>query len=325
MNVAIIGAGLMGRKRADSAKKCNLNIKYISDQNEKLAKSLASDFNAQVKSWKSCVEDDSIDMIFVCTSHDSLKDIAYEAIKNGKHVLIEKPAGRNIKEIQDLITVHKLASKNKFSVVKVGFNHRFHPMIAKAKKFADSDKFGKLLYMTAEYGHGGRKDMEKEWRCNKSKSGGGELLDQGSHLIDLYRWFFGNPVDVKGLAPTYLWKSKDQVEDNAFILLKNKKGNIGHFHVSWTMWKNFFQMKITGTESAAYLSGLGKSYGLEHMTVYSKDMGKVLMDETYDGEDKSFTEELKYFLQCIKDKKQPEGNLNDALENMKIIEEIYNQ
>ncbi len=320
MNIAVIGTGLMGKKRAEAAVQAGLKVKYVSDLNESLAKELAALYNATVLPWKECVKSD-VDIVFVCTTHSTLHEITLAAIKTGKHVLVEKPAGSSVKELQELVDAQKQSSK----FVKVGYNHRFHPMIAKAKELANKNFFGKLLYVTGEYGHGGRSGMENEWRCNKSLGKGGELLDQGSHLIDLYKWFFGNPVEVKADIATYAWKSKDPVEDNAFLIMKNKTGNVGQFHVSWTMWKNFFQMKLTGEKSAAFISGLGRSYGPEKITVYSKDMGKVLFEESYSGDDNSFTDEIKYFVQCINDKKQPEGNLYDALENMKVIEEVYGQ
>ena len=324
MKGGIIGAGLMGKKRASAAKKNGVTIQYVTDIDTTAAQELAAQYGARVVSWEECLNDPSIDVVFICTSHNMLAEIATVAIEKGKHVLIEKPAGRTVAEIEKIVNAHTNILKKKFVCAKVGYNHRFHPMIAQLKKVCDEGILGDLLFMTGEYGHGGREGMQHEWRCDKKSAGGGELLDQGSHLIDLYQWMFDPVVKTQGMIPTYVWKSTNPTEDNGFILVQNSTGNIGHFHVSWTLWKNSFQLKVVGKQGMAVVSGLGKSYGTERLTVYKRGTeGKVFREETYTDDDHSFEDEVAYFVECIKNKKQPEGNITDAVHTMKSIQDAY--
>lgn len=324
MIAAIIGAGKMGRKKAEACKELSIQIKFIDDLVAEKALELCNKFGGRFAHWKEWINDSELDTVFVCTSHDALAEVSVAVLNAGKHLVVEKPAGKSSYEIQRIIDAHNNALKKSFVAVKVSLNHRYHPMIAKAKKLADEGVLGELLYMTCEYGHGGREGMTNEWRCIKSKSGGGELLDQGSHVIDFYEWFFGSPDSVHGYAPTLVWKNeKEPVEDNCFFTLKNKRG-FGQFHVSWTMWKNDFQLKLTGTNGVAVITGLGRSYGIETLKVYKKGgEGKLFIEDAYEGEDLSFVDELKYFLECVNKKEQPDVGLRTALESIKVVERIY--
>src|SRR5205814_4241905 len=103
--------------------------------------------------------------------------------------------------------------------VRVGFNHRYHPALRKAREIVDAGALGPLMFVRARYGHGGRIGYEREWRANPQISGGGELIDQGVHVIDLARWFLGEFRTADGVATTYFWKLP--VVDNAFLMLRN--------------------------------------------------------------------------------------------------------
>ena len=330
MKAAIIGAGKMGEKKAEACKACGIDLVYVDSINEDMVAQICKEQNATSKPWREFINED-IDLIFVCTSHDALKEATVAALNAGKHVCVEKPAGRNSAEVQEIITAHNNALEKKYVGLKVSLNHRFHPAIWKAKELADKGELGELMFMTGEYGHGGRDGMETEWRCVKSKGGGGELLDQGSHIIDLYQWFIGHPDSVNGYAPTYAYRNENEpVEDNCFFRMRTGK-KCGHFHVSWTMWKNDFRLKIVGDKGLAVINGLGRHYGKETLTIYKRGaMGKPSESYEYppgdDPErDESFIDELKYFLECIEEEKQPEGNIKEALDSMKIVESIYSQ
>ena len=91
-------------------------------------------------------------------------------------------------EIEDLMT---LAGEEKVCV-RVGYNHRFHPALQKARELVDAGALGPLMFIRARYGHGGRVGYDREWRADPNLSGGGELIDQGVHLIDLAGWFLGD-------------------------------------------------------------------------------------------------------------------------------------
>ena len=234
--IGIIGCGLIGQKRAKALGKDGWLV-ACADIDFKRAKALAKTSNAKAFGvWQELLKLSEVEIVIVATLHDSLAQITLAAIEAGKHVLVEKPAARNPKELNSVI----MAAKQKGVKVRVGFNHRYHRSLRKAREIIDSGELGKLMFVRARYGHGGRVGYDKEWRSKPELSGGGELIDQGPHLIDLSRWFLGEFTEVQGYAHTYFWKMP--VEDNGFMMLKTPKKQMAFLHVSTTEWKNLFSM-----------------------------------------------------------------------------------
>ena len=262
LGVGIVGCGLIGQKRA-KALGAGGKLVACADLDAERAKNLAYGTGAQVYlDWRELVASRSVDVVIIATLHDSLAEITLAAAQAGKHVLVEKPAARSAAELTPVIA----AMKQHGIKVHVGFNHRYHRSLLKAKEIVDSGALGELMFVRSRYGHGARVGYEKEWRSNRALSGGGELIDQGPHLIDLSRWFLGDFVEVQGFAHTYFWEMP--VDDNGFMLLKTAKKQAAFLHVSCTEWKNLFSMEIYGKFGKLDLSGLGGSYGLEKITWY---------------------------------------------------------
>ncbi|SVE04554.1 uncharacterized protein METZ01_LOCUS457408, partial [marine metagenome] len=215
MNVAIVGAGLIGKKRAASLKK-NDRLLIVCDINEIIAKKSAHEFSTNyTDNVKDIINNSSIDIVIISVINKYAAQITTDMLLSGKSVLCEKPLGRNVKESQAILSAAEKSGK----IVKTGFNHRFHPAIIKAKELLEQQAIGTILNIRSRYGHGGRPGMEQEWRCSKELCGGGELLDQGVHIIDLCRWFTaGEIAQVYGKTYTSFWKI--DVEDNAFFSLE---------------------------------------------------------------------------------------------------------
>ena len=211
-------------------------------------------------------------------------------------------------------------------VVKVGFNHRFHPALRKARELCDAGELGPLLYVRGRYGHGGRLGYDREWRADPAIAGGGELLDQGVHLIDLSRWFLGDFADVWGQTATYFWNMP--VEDNGFLALRTARGQTAWLHASCTEWKNLFCFEIFGRDGKLQIDGLGGSYGVERLTFY-RMLPRMGPPETtiweYPGEDRSWHAEFAHFRECIAAGQQPSGNLEDAIAALEVVEQVYRQ
>jgi predicted dehydrogenase len=216
--------------------------------------------------------------------------------------------------------------KKSGALVRVGFNHRYHRALQKAREIADSGELGQLMFVRGRYGHGGRVGYEKEWRANPVLSGGGEAIDQGSHLIDLARWFLGDFPVVQGYMPTYFWKMP--VEDNAFFLLRTAQGQAAMLHASWTEWKNLFSLEIAGEWGKLEVSGLGGSYGTERLTHYrmSERMGPPeTLSWEYPMTDNSWEAEFRDFLADIRLGRKPDPGPEDAQAVLRIIETVYCQ
>ena len=297
INVGFIGCGLIGNKRAKE-----LNKKQILgcfDTNEKNLKIFSKRYKCKkFTNVKSLISDDKIDALFISTYHNSLAKYLKLSINSGKNVLVEKPGGKNYKELE---TILKKKNKKKI-LIHVGYNHRYHPSIIKAKDIIKKKIIGDLLYIRARYGHGARLNYHNEWRMKRKLSGGGELIDQGAHLIDLSRMFLGEFNKVEASLRKFYWKAKGQVDDNAFLTLTNKKNKVAFLHCSCTEWKNKFSFEIFGSKGKIDINGLGRSYGTEKLNLYimKKKLGKPKMRSwKYYGKDNSWKLEIKKFLKTF--------------------------
>jgi len=318
MRLAIVGCGLIGGKRAAAA--AGHQIAVVCDRDEARARQLAELTKARAATdWHEAVRAE-IDAVIVATTHDQLADIAIGAIEAGRHVLVEKPAGRTLAEVQAIAAA---AVKYK-RIVKTGFNHRFHPAFRKAREIVDSRALGPLMFIRGRYGHGGRIGYEKEWRAQPAISGGGELIDQGSHLIDLSRWFLGELAVDYAAVPTLFWDMP--ADDNCFMALRGENGQLAWLHASWTEWKNTFSFEIFGRDGKLVIDGLGGSYGEERLTFY-RMLPQMGPPETkvfnYPGEDQSWQAEFEDFVAAVNDGHRPCGDIADAVANLAIVDEIY--
>jgi predicted dehydrogenase len=259
-------------------------------------------------------------VVVISTLHDSLAPLTLAAIRAGKHVLVEKPAARSARELFPLLAAAKKARVQ----VRVGYNHRFHRAFRKAREIVDAGKLGPLMMIRARYGHGGRLGYEKEWRADPKKSGGGELIDQGVPLIDLARWFMGDFSKIEGFAQTLFWKMP--VDDNAFMLLRTKKGQTASLHASCTEWKNLFSFEIYGRVGKLHIEGLGGSYGMERLTWY-RMLPQMGPPETKAWEfpqgDDSWEFEMREFAKDILLCRKSQPSLQDGLETLKVVDRIY--
>ena len=318
--VALVGCGLIGRKRAQALGPARLVA--CADLDRARADALAATVHGATASddWRATVARPDVDLVVVSTVNNALAPVTLAAIAAGKHVLVEKPAALTAGELDTVIDAANAAGVR----VRVGFNHRYHPALRKARELFDAGALGPMMFVRARYGHGGRLGYEKEWRADPAVAGGGELIDQGVHVIDLARWFLGDFTRVDGFAHTYFWPMP--VDDNAFLLLRTAGGQAASLHVSCTEWKNLFSFEIYGAHAKLHVEGLGGSYGVERLSVYrmTPEMGPP---ETtiweYPGADRSWDVEFAEFLDDIRLKRQPAAGLADARAALRIVETIY--
>ena len=322
LGVAIVGCGLIGRKRA--AALAGAHLVACADMEPARAKALAKEHAdaVAVDRWEDAIQRPGVDIVVVATTNDSLAPIALAAIEAGKHVLIEKPAARTVAELEPLIA----ASERHDRRVRVGFNHRYHPAFQEARQLVDRGALGPLMFVRGRYGHGGRVGYDREWRADPQKSGGGELIDQGVHLIDLAGWFLGSFTSIQGVATTYFWDMP--VDDNAFMTLRTTVGQTAFLHVSCTEWKNLFSFEIYGRVGKLAIDGLGGSYGVERIAFY-RMLPEMGPPETtifeYPGGDRSWSLEFAEFLDDIKLARTPSAGLGAARAALVVAEEVYAQ
>jgi predicted dehydrogenase len=322
--VAILGCGLIGQKRSKSM--AGTKVVVCADVDKARAKLLADGIPGceATDDWRMAVQRPEVEIVVVATTNDALVEISLAAVQAGKHVLVEKPAARNVAELDRLIEA--VAARKNDIQVRVGFNHRYHPALLKAKELVSAGELGELMFVRGRYGHGGRKGYNLEWRAKPELSGGGELIDQGVHLIDLSRWFLGNFNEIQGYAHTYFWDMP--VDDNGFMILRTHQNQTAFLHVSCTEWKNLFSLEIYGRDAKLHIEGLGGSYGVEKLSFYKMlpEMGPP--DTTvweYPRGDNSWALEFAEFLEDIRLNRSPSANLQDARAALVVVEKIYKE
>ena len=320
MRVAIVGCGLIGGKRADALGEARL-VACVDRDLDRAQRLAARTKSRASTSWRDVIDANDIDIVIIATPHDSLAEITLAAIRAGKHVLVEKPVARSATELAPVVA----EAERRKAIVNVGFNHRYHRAFRKARELVDQGALGELMFVRARYGHGGRVGYEKEWRADPAISGGGELIDQGVHLIDLSRWFLGDFVKIDGTASTMFWNMP--VDDNAFLMLRTATGQVAWLHACATEWKNTFSMEIYGKVGKLHVEGLGGSYGTEKLTWYrmTPEMGPP---ETtaweYPMADDSWAVEFAAFLDDIR-ANRPSRGLRDALAALEVVAKIYRE
>lgn len=326
LRFALIGAGRMGARWAHVLSK-NPNVSLVTIADTGSGK--ASELSSQIPGCRAtrydlrAINNNEVDAVIIATPHKDLAPITSDALKAGKHVLCEKPGAIKSNDIRKNIT---LANRMGLTYM-VGYNHRFHDGFIKARRLYQKRAIGKIILIRARYGFGGRVGYDKEWRLDKATSGGGHLIDQGVHMVDLAMSFMGEIQKVRGFTSDTFWKRG--VEDNAFVLLRGKNTTTASIHVSLTQWKPLHNFEIYGTKGYLSIEGLGQKYGGSEKLIIGKRADdfvsgvkeKVIVCNSV--ADNSLTLELAEFVSAVRQGRQVAPFPTKAYETLKIVEKIY--
>lgn len=324
---AIVGFGKMGEIRYNTLKKIGgARLKWVFDVIEPENLPPEARFT---KNIEDILLDRDVDVVFACGINSSIRHTVVQALNHGKHVFSEKPPGRNLVELREMIEAER---KNPGKKLMFGFNHRHHESILHTKKLVDSGEYGSILWVRGRYGKSVDKNFFSNWRSEKKEAGGGIFLDQGIHMLDLFLMLMGDFDEVKAFVSNLYWKL--DVEDNVFAIFRNKKGQVASLHSTMTQWRHLFSLEIFLERGYITINGLktsSNSYGEEAMTIAknrSEPPEAVWTDEeniVYPV-DNSWEKELGIFFNCIKkDEPVPVGNTQDAFKIMRLVEEVYRQ
>ena len=320
--VGIIGYGKMGqiRHQVISAFE-DVQVQSIYDP-EKVDTEIEKAQNSD-----QIIENPEIDAVFTCTPNYLNKPLTIQSLKAGKHVFCEKPPGFTAKDIEEIRAVEKESGK----VLMYGFNHRHHASIKYMKKLVDDKEFGKILWMRGRYGKSVDETFYDNWRAKKELAGGGILIDQGIHMLDLFLHLGGNFDNVHASVSNLYWNLN--VEDNVFATLENTKtGLAASLHSTMTQWRHLVSLEVFLEKGYLVLNGLKTSsnaYGEEILTI-AKNRSTAPVATWKDEKnityhtDESWESELTEFFSAIKSNREVKlGNSSDALKLMKIIDKIY--
>ncbi len=323
--VGIIGFGKMGQTRKQAIDELGIaEVVTISEPNLTTKCELPNVSNEEI------INNPGIDAVIVCTPNNLNKELTIRGLNSGKHVFCEKPPAFTA---NDVVEIRKAEKKSGGKKLMYGFNHRHHDSIIRMKEIIDSGDFGKIIWMRGRYGKSVTKDYFNQWRAKKEISGGGIVIDQGIHMLDLFRYLGGEFNSVKAEVTNYYWKA--DIEDNAFVILKNSQnGLVASLHSTMTQWRHLFSLEIFMDKGYMVLNGLitsTMSYGEEVLSIAknrSTAPAATWKDEvkTKYLTNNSWRYEMEHFFNAIANNTPITiGNSNDALQIMKIIDEIYKQ
>ena len=325
IRVGIAGFGRIGQARAKEIELLDgveLVVVYDIKPSQTCRYKLANSFEEMLS---------LVDAVFICTFNDALASFTEKALKNNIHVFCEKPPARTVSELKKVISVEKKSS----AILKYGFNHRYHYSVIEAKKIIDSGEMGKLLLIRGVYGKAGSIDYDKNWRNFKKLSGGGILIDQGIHMLDLMIYFNGQNFNkVQSKIFNAFWKV--EAEDNAFIILESENGVMANMHSSATQWRHKFLLEMVFEDGYINLDGFlsgTRSYAPETLVTAKREfedityaMGKPKETVITFENDDSFKMEVQDFLNAIKNNTSiKHGKSKDALAVLSLIENIYKE
>jgi len=325
LKTAIIGYGKMGKIRASCVKeRADMEVVALCDVNRETLPAdipIFGDYK-EVLILKP-------DVVFVCTLNKYLPKIVCYFLNQGIHVFCEKPPGRSKEDVERMLEAQR---QNPGVKLKFGFNHRYHQAIIDAKAIIEKGRLGHVMWMRGVYGKGGGSRYDQNWRNQKELSGGGILIDQGIHMVDLFRLFGGEFEEVKSFIGQHYWPA--EVEDNAFVLLRNTQGQVAMLHSSATQWQYKFLLEIYLQKGYITISGIlssTRNYGAETLKIarclYDPEGYPLPNPEetiTYYDEDHSWKSELEEFVSCItNDAPIRVGSCQEAYNTMLLIEKIY--
>ena len=179
IRVGIIGFGKMGRIRAQAcAESGRADVVALYDP----APPSLGEPAMRASSPETLLADPRIDAVFICTPNFENKRLTLAALRAGKHVFCEKPPAFTAADVEEIRAVEATSGR----VLMYGFNHRHHESVQRMKQLVDSGEMGKILWMRGRYGKEVNEAFFTGWRAKQELSGGGILIDQGIHMLDIF-------------------------------------------------------------------------------------------------------------------------------------------
>lgn len=328
IRIGVAGYGIVGRRRHACIEETEgLEVVAVCDRNPKAMASLPRGIRSHVD-YQSLLHED-LDAVFVCMSNDMTAAVTVAALGRGLHVFCEKPPARTMEELAEVIMAERERPDLR---LMYGFNHRYHESVEDALQIVRSGELGDVLSLRGVYGKSQLVTFDQpDWRTSREIAGGGVLLDQGIHMVDLIRLFGGEFDEVHSFVSNGHWGY--DVEDNAYALMRTPSGVVASVTSSATQWRHQFSLEVTLSRGSLILGGIlsgSKSYGSETLTVVranpTRDSGDPREQMTRYNEDASWLKEVTAFRNALREGRPiRSGSSLDALRTLGLVYEIYFQ
>lgn len=325
LRVGIAGYGVVGQRRRQFIDQ-HPEMRTVAVCDQRLDDGAFADGVRHYRHYASLLAEE-LDVLFVCLSNDVAAEVTVAGLERGLHVFCEKPPGR---DLDDIVRVIRCERAHPGLKLKYGFNHRYHDSVRDALALVQSGELGRVVNLRGVYGKSTIIDYRSpsHWRTKRAVAGGGVLLDQGIHMVDLIRLFGGEFDDIHSVVSNDFWNH--DVEDNAYALMRSRDGVVAMLHSSATQWRHRFNLEITLAKGTVILSGIlsgSKSYGAETMTVvwaHPDDAGDPKEQSTRYNHDPSWADEIAEFADAVlRDRPIVNGSSDEALKTMHLVYRIY--
>jgi predicted dehydrogenase len=324
LKIGIAGFGVVGKRRRSWIDR-HPALETVAVCDRMLGKNGTFDDGVRYYTQYQNLLDEELDILFVCLSNDMAAEVTIAGLKRGLHVFCEKPPARNLEEMAEVVRTARQFPSLK---LKYGFNHRYHHSVQDALKLIQDGELGKVLNLRGVYGKSAIINFESDWRTKRAIAGGGILLDQGIHMVDLLRLFGGEFTEINSVISNAHWNH--DVEDNAYALMRTEDGTVAMLHSTATQWRHRFHLEIALERGAIVLSGIlsgSKSYGAETITIAwanEHNSGDPKEQTTRYNEDNSWRDEIADFADAvIRDRDVTEGSVMDAWKTLHLVYRIY--
>ena len=324
IRVGIAGYGVVGKRRREFIDR-HPNLQTVAVCDRVFPADGTFDDGVRYYTHYSKLLAEDLDALFVCMTNDIAPDVTIAGLEKGLDVFCEKPPGRDLSDILRVIECERRHPKQK---LKYGFNHRYHDSVKEALRIVRSGELGRVLNLRGVYGKSTIISFASDWRTKRALAGGGILLDQGIHMVDMMRLFGGEFTEVHSFVSNDYWHH--DVEDNAYALMRTADRVVAMLHSSATQWRHRFHLDIALSEGAIILAGIlsgSKSYGAETITIAHKtedDSGDPKEVTIRYNQDNSWRDEIAEFADAIlRDKPIVEGSSHEALKTMHLVYRIY--
>lgn len=323
LRFAVIGCGSFGARRAKAVGEAGGRVACLVDLEEERVSRMASELGCDYATdYSEVVKRNDVDCVIVATPNKFHVPITIAALGAGKHTICEKPLARNPKEARAMVDA---ARRNKV-FLKTGSNLRYFSNVKKAKELIDKKAIGKPLFIRGWIGHDGKKVLHA-WNVNKDIAGGGTMLDNGAHILDLFRWFMGDFSDCFGYVRTLQMPIK--VEDNGMGFFRTKDGRMAFIQSSWTEWSGYMYMEVYGSEGSIVIDNRGERVAntgkwlVTSQTILTTKEGNRQVFDYSTEPPRSYELELRDFIDCVKKGRQPTASGHDGMKVIEMVTAIY--
>jgi len=362
LGVGMVGYGFMGKIHTYAYRSlpflydpppARIRLAAVCTAHEETARRAAEQggYRSAVTDYRRVIHNPAVDVVHICTPNAQHREACIAVLEAGKHLYCDKPLARNVAEAEAIVAAAEKVPHVKHQMT---FQYRFLPATLRAKELMDEGFVGRLFSYRAAYLHAGyiEADRPMSWRLDLEASGGGALVDLGSHIIDLMRHLAGEITRVSARCTTFITerptrdggRAKVEVDDLTLMQVETQDGALGTIEASRvaTGTNDELKFEIHGDTGALRFNLMdpnwlyaydcreptgpyGGSRGFKAIETVQRypEPARLPGPKLSIGWVRAHIACLHNFLACIVEDRQPKPSLHDGLAAQRIMGAAY--